>query len=417
MKLAEKYNQANLLTSLIVLTITGIIYYVAIHFILTEKMDRDLVIEEREIEAYVKNYHRLPSPGDFLHQKVEYELLKEGQSIERDFYYSEFYNEEEKELEPGRNLATTITLDKKNYLVTISKSRAESEGLVRIIFLITIGVTILLLVSLLLINRLVLNRIWQPFYQTLNRMKAFNLAQKEDMRSNNTKIDEFNELNTAVATMAERVKKDYRELKTFTDNASHEMMTPLAVINAKLDLLLQESPLDSKQGVLIEEIYHAVSRLSRLSSSLLLLAKIENKLVTEQESLNLKHFIEEKAIHFQELMQNKGIKYSQQLQPKEINMSKYLLDILLNNLFSNAIRHNYQGGNIHIDLSENKLVISNTGNENGLDDQQVFERFYKNPASEGMGLGLAIVKQIINLQNFQISYVYRNNLHTFTLLF
>jgi len=417
MKLAEKYNRANLLTSLIVLIITGIIYYVAIHFILTEKMDRDLVIEEREIEAYVKNYHRLPSPGDFLHQKVEYELLKEGQSIERDFYYSEFYNEEEKELEPGRNLATTITLDKKNYLVTISKSRAESEGLVRIIFLITIGVTILLLVSLLLINRLVLNRIWQPFYQTLNRMKAFNLAQKEDMRSNNTKIDEFNELNTAVATMAERVKKDYRELKTFTDNASHEMMTPLAVINAKLDLLLQESPLDSKQGALVDEIYHAVSRLSRLSSSLLLLAKIENKLLTEHETLDLKQAIEEKALNFQELMQNKSIQYSQQLQSKEINMSKYLLDILLNNLFSNAIRHNYQGGNIHIDLSENKLVISNTGNENGLDDQQVFERFYKNPASEGMGLGLAIVKQIINLQNFQISYVYRNNLHTFTLLF
>lgn len=173
MKLAEKYNRANLLTSLIVLTITGIIYYVAIHFILTEKMDRDLVIEEREIEAYVKNYGRLPSPGDFLHQKVEYKLLKDGQSIERDFYYSEFYNEEEKELEPGRNLSTTITLGKKNYLVTISKSRAEAEGLVRIIFLITIGVTILLLVSLLLINRLVLNRIWQPFYQTLNRMKAF----------------------------------------------------------------------------------------------------------------------------------------------------------------------------------------------------------------------------------------------------
>lgn len=417
MKLAEKYNRANLLTSLIVLAITGIIYYVAIHFILTEKMDRDLVIEEREIEAYVKNYGRLPSPGDFLHQKVAYEQLKDGQNIERDFYYSEFYNEEEKELEPGRNLSTTIMVGKKNYLVTISKSRAEAEGLVRIIFLITIGVTILLLVSLLLINRLVLNRIWQPFYQTLNRMQAFNLAQKEDMRTNNTKIDEFNELNTAVATMAERVKKDYKELKTFTDNASHEMMTPLAVINAKLDLLLQESPLDSKQGALVDEIYHAVSRLSRLSSSLLLLAKIENKLLTEHETLDLKQAIEEKALHFQELMQNKGIQYSQQLQPKEINMSKYLLDILLNNLFSNSIRHNYQGGHIDINLSENKLVISNTGNENGLDHQQVFERFYKNPASEGMGLGLAIVKQIINLQKFEISYVYQNNLHIFTLFF
>ena len=417
MKLAEKYNRANLLTSLIVLTITGVIYYVAIHFILTEKMDRDLVIEEREIEAYVKNYHRLPSPGDFLHQKVAYQELNDGQNIERDFYYSEFYNEEEKELEPGRSLSTTITLGKKNYLVTISKSRAEAEGLVRIIFLITIGVTILLLVSLLLINRLVLNRIWQPFYQTLSRMQAFNLAQKEDMNTASTKIDEFNELNTAAATMAERVKKDYRELKTFTDNASHEMMTPLAVINAKLDLLLQESPLDPKQGVLVDEIYHAVGRLSRLSSALLLLAKIENKLVTAHETLDLKQAIEEKAVHFHELMQNKGIQYSQQLQEKEISMSKYLLDILLNNLFSNAIRHNHQGGQIHIHLLESQLVISNTGNKVELDQQQVFERFYKNPASEGMGLGLAIVKQIVNLQQFEISYVYQNNLHIFTLFF
>lgn len=417
MKLAEKYNRANLFTSLLVLAITGIIYYIAFRFILTEKMDRDLVIEEREIEAYVKNYHHLPSPGDFLHQKVSYEQLKDGQHIERDFYDSEFYNEEEKELEPGRSLATTITLDNKRYLVTISKSRAEAEGLIRIIFFITIGVTILLLVSLLLINRLLLNRIWQPFYQTLNRMQAFNLAQKEDMSTANTKIDEFNELNTAAATMAERVKKDYRELKTFTDNASHEMMTPLAVINAKLDLLLQESPLDPKQGALVNEIYQAVSRLSRLSNSLLLLAKIENNLLTEHETLNLKQAIEEKALHFQELMQNKGIQYSQQLQSKEINISKYLLDILLNNLFSNSIRHNDQGGHIDINLTENKLVISNTGHENGLDHQQVFERFYKSPASEGMGLGLAIVKQIVHLQKFEISYVYQNNLHIFTLLF
>lgn len=413
MKLAEKYNRANILTSLVVLAITGIIYYVAIHYILTEKIDRDLVIEEKEIEAYVKNYQKLPSPGDFLHQKVAYKDLKD-KTVERDFFYEDFYNEEEKKWEPGRSLVTTVQLNGINYLVSISKSRAEAENLVRIIFLITIGVTVLLLISLLLINRFVLKRMWQPFYQTLGRMKAFNLTHKEQINTTTTKIDEFNELNTAVSTMAERVKKDYRELKNFTNNASHEMMTPLAIMNAKLDLILQESPLDSKQGALIQEIYQAVGRLSRLNSSLLLLAKIENELLPEQELINLKEAVEEKAIQFQELMLKKDIQYSQQLEFKEIAISRYLLDVLLNNLFSNAIKHNYKGGSIQISLSEKELMVSNTGTKTAL-EQQAFERFYKTPSSEGMGLGLAIVKEIANLQKCKISYAYTNELHIFKL--
>ena len=79
--------------------------------------------------------------------------------------------------------------------------------------------------------------------------------------------------------MTQRVKKDYTELKSFTDNASHEMMTPLAVINSKLDTLIQTEILSDQQGELIADVYLAVSRLSRLNQSLLLMTKIENNLI------------------------------------------------------------------------------------------------------------------------------------------
>lgn len=417
MKLAQRYNRANLFTSLIILMITGIIYYIVIHFILTGKLDRDLVIEEKEIEAYVKNYGKLPSPGDFLHQKVTYHQLAIGQTVERNFFYDNFYNEKEKENEPGRSLVTSVELKKEKYQVTISKSRVESEDLVRLIFMITVAVTILLLVSLLLINRFVLQRIWSPFYSTLSMMKAFNITQKEEMNAQHTKIDEFNELNTAVQSMAARVKKDYSELKTFTDNASHEMMTPLAIINSKLDLLLQGSPLEPLQGELIDEIYHAVGRLGRLNNSLLLLAKIENKLVPEQEVFNLGEFVRQKINQFQELLENKKITVIENIVDKEVIMSRYLADILLNNLFSNAIRHNYLNGQITISLNKHSLTISNTGIENALDNNMAFERFYKTPTSEGMGLGLAIVKQIANLHNYEIAYRFADSKHIFELIF
>ena len=417
MKLAQRYNRANLITSFVILTITGLIYYFAIHFILTRKLDKDLVIEEKEIEAYVQNYGKLPSSGDFLHQKVTYQKLNAGQSVERTFFYDDFYNEAEKENEPGRSLITSVSLKNEKYKVAIGKSRAESENLIQLIFAITLAVTILLLVSLLLINRFLLQRIWSPFYATLGIMKAFNIAQKDNFEAKRTKIDEFNELNTAVTTMADRVKKDYSDLKTFTDNASHEMMTPLAVINSKLDVLLQGRPLEPEQGKLIDEIYQAVARLGRLNNSLLLLAKIENKLIPSQEKFAFDELVSQKTEQFQELLESKNITVNKTLVHKEVTMSRYLTDILLSNLLSNAIRHNQSNGRIDISLSSKSLIVSNTGIANALDGNLAFERFFKAPSSEGMGLGLAIVKQIANLHHFNISYRFSEGMHVFELSF
>ncbi|WP_316809097.1 sensor histidine kinase [Pedobacter agri] len=416
MKLAQRYNRANLITSFIILTITGVIYYVAIHFILTRNLDKDLVIEEKEIESYVKNYGRLPDPGDFLHQKVTYRLLERDKKIERDFIFDNFYDETEKENEPGRSLVTNVVVNEENYQVVISKSRVESEDLVQLIFLITITVTVLLLITLLLINRFVLRRIWRPFYATLNMMKAFNLTQKEEIDALPTNIDEFNELNESAVAMASRVRQDYKELKSFTDNASHEMMTPLAIVNSKLDSLLQTGTFSDSQGEILKDIYYANGRLIKLNQSLLLLAKIENNLIPEIQQIDISKLLADKIALFNELLEMEGLTLTSNLEYCSVNMSSYLADILLNNLLANSIRHNIPGGEIVVSLANNQLQISNTG-ETGQLEQRLFERFSKSAASEGTGLGLAISKQICTLYGYSISYVYVGNHHQFLIKF
>jgi len=415
MKLANRYNQVNILTSLVVLIITGIIYYVVIHFILTEKLDRDLAVEENEINQYVDTFHKLPLPANYIDQQIAYQTPK-GPLPEREFLYTTYYNPKEQENEPGRSLITVVHLDGKAIVVRITKSRVESEDLVRIILLITVGITVVLLISLLLINRFLLNRLWRPFYSILNRMKAFEVTRMDNIAHEPTKIDEFNELNKSVNAMAERVRQDYKELKSFTDNASHEMMTPLAVINSKLDSLLQTESFTAQQGALLEDIYHATGRLSRLHQSLLLLAKIENNLIPDYQNIDLKEMVEAKGRQFQELLEKDGLVLTENLMPVEIKMSRYLADILLNNLFSNAVRHNVTGGYINIQLDQQALTISNSGKARHL-QTKIFDRFSKSVDSEGMGLGLAITKQICNLYGFRIDYQEENGEHVFVVYF
>ncbi len=414
MKLSSRYNRANIITSIIVLIITGIIYYLVIHLILTNKLDRDLVVEENEIRQYTQTYKKLPLPATYLDQQVSYREPKGDSADIREFSYTTYLNPKEKELEPGRSLVTTVNLNGKTVIVTITKSRVESEDLVRIILLITLGITVLLLVSLLLINRFVLSRLWKPFYQVLNRMKAFEVTRMDNIKEEPTKIDEFNELNRSVNAMTEKVKQDYKELKSFTDNASHEMMTPLAIINSKLDSLLQTESFTEQQGALLEDIYQATGRLSRLHQSLLLLAKIENNLISDVQEVDLKELIEAKIRQFSELFERGGLKVEVKLSERKVTMSRYLADILLNNLISNAVRHNMSGGKISIELIAEKLVVSNTGKKLNIQNR-MFDRFSKSTTSEGMGLGLAISKQICNLYDFSIEYGQVENLHIFTI--
>jgi signal transduction histidine kinase len=415
MKLSERYNRVNLIATVVIMLITGAIYYLAISLILTDQKDKSLEVEEQEVFDYVKLNHRLPQVFESKDQQISF-TSAEPNSIKREFINTEYYREKD-EPESGRGLISSVTVGGRYYRIQIVESKVETEDLIQIIFGITIGVILLLLLVLLITNRLILSRLWQPFYNIVGELKQFKVTDNNDIAPLNTRIDEFNDLHQEVAAMAERVKRDYKDLKTFTENASHELLTPIAVINSKLDTLIQTENFSPQQSKLLGDLYGAVARLTRLNQSLLLLVKIENKLLTDQQSINLKELIEELLYQLEDIFSDKMITISASLQDKEITASRYLIDILLNNLVINAVRHNHQGGEIIVNLSADNLSVKNTGESNPLDNERIFTRFHKSSTSEGSGLGLTISKQICESLGYELVYSYEAPHHSFMVKF
>ncbi|HZY37278.1 MAG TPA: HAMP domain-containing sensor histidine kinase [Mucilaginibacter sp.] len=428
MKLRARYNYVNLVTTVVVLLFTGIVYYQAISWILINQKDKALRVEEQEIFDYVNLNHQLPQTFESNDQHITFSPAVPG-SVKREYidttYFEKWGGGQKRrhrhkaagEYETGRGLVSAVAVGDKYYKILIVESTVETEDLIRLIFTITIAVILLLLAVLLITNRLILNRLWQPFYNIMKELRLFRLTDNRDMPKLDTNIDEFKELNAAVTDMAGRAKLDYKDLKIFTENASHELLTPIAVINSKLDSLIQTENFSERQSKLLTDLYGAVARLNRLNQSLLLLAKIENRLLHEQVGIDMKALVEETLGQFEEIFQDRLIQVKSVLAEKEIYANPYLAEVLLNNLINNAIRHNYKGGDILIELTSEKLVIQNTGDEPELKSEKIFTRFHKSSRSEGSGLGLTISKQICESYNFKLAYSFSNGYHTFTVKF
>jgi signal transduction histidine kinase len=221
-------------------------------------------------------------------------------------------------------------------------------------------------------------------------------------------------MNSTLTEATTQARNEYIALKEFTENASHEMQTPLAVIQSKLDILIQDEDLTEKQSQTLQSTYKAIQKLSKLNQSLLLLAKIENRQYDKIESINLKSKLNEKTEEFKELWQSQNVALSIHLEDVFVDMNTELADILLNNLLSNATRHNYYGGKINIELNNSQLLISNTGKTICLDKGLLFTRFYKpNESNEYNGLGLSIIKQICEASGLAVNYYFTDQLHHF----
>ena len=416
MKLSAHYNKASIIITITVLIAGAVIYYFAINQIARNQLDRDLSEEIGEVIDYVNRNAKLPRQVDFDEDQTVF-VKTNNPKFETRFFDTIYTNPREKKAEDGRAISGLISLKGEHYIVTITESYESTKYLIQLITIITIVLMIVLLFIIFITNKYMLNGLWRPFYSTLTELKSFNISDPSAFSHKPGKVDEFNELNKAVEIMYSRVKNDYQHLKHFTENASHEMMTPLAVITAKLDTLIQDETLGQEHYEQINDIYSATGKLSRLNQSLLLLVKIENDLVDDAELLDLELLITQKLHQFNELISGRELQIAENLREKKVFASKSLIDILLNNLLSNAVRHNINHGKLTITLTDKELVFQNSGVARALDNDLLFERFKKGQKSEGTGLGLTIVQNICHLYHWNITYTYDGLLHTFKIVF
>lgn len=328
-----------------------------------------------------------------------------------------FSAKEEKEV-PYRQLSHVVSIRGIPYHLTIRRSQEQKVVFVDNVTQSMLVVFAGMFVTILLFNWLINQTMWKPFARSLQKIRGAELQQMEGTHFEKTNIREFNELNASLNYMTGKIHNDYVNMKEFTENAAHEMQTPLAVVQSKIELLLQDTNLTDEQVGSILQAGSALKRLSNLNQALLLLARIENKQYETSESVNLT-LVARKYLHlFAEIINDKKITVAAEFTNDFIvSMHPFLADSLISNLVGNAIKYNYFGGHLTITTTKTTFSLTNTSIEPGIEDQQLFKRFTRRKSSQDSsnGLGLAIVKKICDTHHLKITYAYQDGVHRFTL--
>jgi signal transduction histidine kinase len=413
MKLFTKYNRINLLVMSMLFIIAGFTYYLLISKVLVREVDEALYRYRSHVNDYVEKNDTLPVFKNFEEVLVTYKLTdKSNAGYIRQV---DLYNADDGKMDTFRQIIFSQEAGGNLYQIAVAKPIEGTRTLIKTVAFSTLLILLFVIVLSVLLNNLLLKNLWHPFYAAMQEMKSFKLGNKTMPALPETDVEEFALMNQSLTEAISSAKEDFRILKEFTENASHETQTPLAIIRSKLDLLIQDEDLSEAQSETLRSAYAAVSRLAKLNQSLLLLAQIENNQFAEFEMIDLRERIEEKIQQFQEFWQVNQINVISDLQSSTIEASPELIDILLNNILSNAGRHNIEGGDIRIILRSGNLAVSNTAKARGLNNTKLFSRFYKEEQySKHNGLGLSIVKQICEQSAIQVKYDFNMNEHCFS---
>lgn len=355
----------------------------------------------------------------FHFRTQEFQLIPTGQPVQRKFKLKgvTLYQETEDAQAPFRELSQVISIHGQHYQMILRKSMIEKDDLLKNIIYVMLFAFAGLLIFVIFSNWFISRNLWRPFYRSLNKIRQLQLNKMEAGRFASTPTHEFNQLNEALNQMTDRIHQDYINMKELTEDAAHEMQTPLAIAQSKLELLLQDENLSEDQLKNIGQTSEELQRLSRLNHNLLLLAKIENQQYPVTEQPDLHQVLLQYLSLFEELIREKELTVETNLVPTAPwPLHPALADILISNLLGNAIKYNYPTGRIHISLTAKTFTISNTSNLPEIPAANVFQRFRKSNQgySNSNGLGLAIVKKIGESYHIQISYQYHNGLHIFT---
>jgi len=416
MKLQNKINIRFLLVTLLIFIIAGVVFYFALGRVIDQNISEMLNSRKANITLYLQHNEA----DNIIHESPDHTIfIRQIAKTEKRHIISDTlaYDLDEKQLIPYRKMVFTTSVNDNYFEVTILQSLLESEDLQQIIFYFMAILFVLLLLALFFVNRWLSDKAWKPFFRSLSLLKSWKISEKSQVQFDQTGISEFDQLNQMLEEMIQKMQTDFINLKEFTENASHEIQTPLAIIKSKLELILNDHELSGLQHKRLHDAFETVNRLSKLNDALLLLSKIENQQFVEKSEIDFCKLIQSRLEYLEELFALKQIELSVKLDvPVTISIHPLLADILINNLLSNALKHNFNHGKIFISSGINEITFSNTGNPLTIDPAKLFKRFVKyNVSEESTGLGLAIADEICRSNHLKLNYTYLNDFHHFKL--
>jgi len=418
-KLLHKTSRAYLIYSVLILIISAPIFYYATQRLYMKEADDTLLLHKKEFLTYTSStltYADIAAWNRF-NRNVK---IDSGKKVTKDsLFFSTYLDTLDAEIEPYRELNFPISIQGKPYTYSARINLVETEDLIKNIAFLFLAIISILLIGLFFITKKLSLNLWKPFYRTLEQIESFEIDKTKQPEFSKTDIEEFNRLNASIVKLIEKNTAIYKSQKEFIENAAHELQTPLAVFQAKIDTLIQRSDVTREQSEILGSLNENVSRLNRLNKNLLLLSKIEHDNYGDKQTVLLSNYIQKNLDFFTEQANAKHLIVKVEMQEDvEIKSNPILAEILISNLFLNSIKHNIEAGQIGIVIKEGKLVFSNSGQPGPLNTNKLFNRFSKaNPSEQGTGLGLSIIKKIADINHWSVFYKYENNLHSFSIAF
>lgn len=326
-------------------------------------------------------------------------------------------------------LIHTFKYDQKNYLLEIGKTVSSinqyNKPLQKTALYVLMGLIAITLIIDLIFTRILISPLGKIIKSKLiNRKFPF----KDYSPPVPTTTQDFKYLDESLILLMDQINEAFEKEREFTANASHELMTPISILQNKMENLLGDDNLPENVVLRIIEMMKTLSRLKKISNSLLLISRIENQQFVKSASVKPSVLINEVMEEINHRLLDQEIELKIELKKDELltNVNQDLLFQLFYNLINNAIKYNVQQGSILITDGYTKknayfITIQDTGIGIAEEDLDfIFDRFRKANLTEnvGYGLGLSIVKSIAMYHNIEImvsSKVKRGT--TFTLIF
>lgn len=369
-----------------------------------EEIATTQIVNDIPIEA-LNNYEQIIT---ITKNRNETDNLKFKDTIVYDIIDDEFHTY--RKLNVIRKIGTAY------YDITLFKSLIESNLLIKEILKPMMFVFLGLLAFLILGHLFISRGLWNPFKETLITLKNYELGSTRSIAFSKTNTKEFNQLNSMLNTMIKKIHYDYLNLKEFTENAAHEIQTPLSIIRNKCEILLQSEKLDDVELKHTKSIYYNCLRLSKINHGLTLLARIESGAFENSEKINITKVLKSQIKHYSEVVELNELSIKTDLKQQiHFHINPDLIEILISNLIRNAIKHNISNGKIHINTTKNRIRFSNNGDASQIEINQ-FKRFNKSNKNS-LGLGLSIISKICLANTIQLKYNYENGFHNFDLNF
>lgn len=384
------------------------------------------IVKDQGIGVYIQNGEAY---GAYLPLKEEYISLDEADSNAHIDIIKNEKRKVEKDTIEYRILSHTFKVGKKNYLLEIGKSvntlDETSSPLQSIALQILLGMIMLTILADFFFSNYILGPLDRIIKTKLIGHKFPNFGSYQEVK---TSTADFKYLDQSIHQMIETIESTFLKEREFISNASHELMTPISILQSKIENMFNREDIVDDVKVRLLEMQKILNRLKSITKTLLLISQIENE-----------QFIKDDIIHIKQLIQDVYDEISIRLEEKEITLNiniaedvalisvnKFLLYNLFFNLINNAIKYNKEHGEINIKgyLQDGHLIIEVLDSGIGISEEQLpfifnrFKKFRQSLQQESFGLGLPIVKSIADFHHIQINVTSELNVgSTFKLTF